>query len=120
MTMKTKRLSYGPEENPMPPPYQPPHALQPPRFCGIRPFARLPYVTTTEDVDATILGIPFDTGVSYRAGARFGPAAIRDASALLRPYNPAVAVDVFGTLSVPDGGAPSVVPGFIQDSYARI
>jgi agmatinase len=68
------------------PRYQPTDALQSPRFCGIRTFARLPYVTTTEEVDATVLGIPFDTGVSYRAGARFGPAAVRDASALLRPY----------------------------------
>ncbi len=102
------------------PRYQPSDALQSPRFCGVRTFARLPYVTTTEDVDVTVLGIPFDTGVSYRAGARFGPAAIRDASALLRPYNPAVNIDVFGTLSVTDGGDISIVPGYIEDSYARI
>lgn len=102
------------------PRYQPSDALESPRFCGIRTFARLPYVTTTEDVDATIVGVPFDTGVSYRAGARFGPAAIRDASTLLRPYNPAVDVDVFGTLSVTDGGDLSVVPGYIEDSFARI
>jgi agmatinase len=102
------------------PRYQPTDALQSPRFCGIRTFARLPYVTDTEEVDATVLGIPFDTGVSYRAGARFGPAAIRDASALLRPYNAAVNVDVFGTLSVTDGGDISVVPGYIEDSYERI
>src|SRR5690348_5683228 len=102
------------------PRYQPSDALQSPRFCGIRTFARLPYVTTTQDVDATILGLPFDTGMSYRAGARFGPAAIRDASTLLRPYNPAQNVDVFGTLSVTDGGDLSVVPGYIEDSYERV
>lgn len=102
------------------PRYQPVDALQSPRFCGVRTFARLPYTTALEEVDATILGIPFDTGVSYRAGARFGPAAVRDASALLRPYNPAVEVDVFGTLSVTDGGDISVVPGYIEDSYERI
>jgi agmatinase len=102
------------------PRYQPTDALQSPRFCGIRTFARLPFVTSTEEVDATVLGIPFDTGVSFRAGARFGPAAIRDASALLRPYNAAAGVDVFGTLSVTDGGDLSVVPGYIEDSYARI
>jgi agmatinase len=102
------------------PHYQPADALQSPRFCGVRTFARLPHVTTTEEVDVTVLGIPFDTGVTYRAGARFGPAAIRDASALLRPYNPAVGVDVFGTLSVTDGGDIPVVPGYIEDSYARI
>ena len=102
------------------PRYQPVDAFQSPRFCGIRTFARLPFVTTTEDVDVTVLGIPFDTGVTYRVGARFGPAAIREASALLRPYNPAVDVDVFGTLSITDGGDIAVVPGYIEDSYARI
>ena len=102
------------------PRYQPIDALQSPRFCGIRTFARLPYVTDTQDVDVMVLGIPFDTGTSFRTGARFGPAAIREASLLLRPYNPAVGVDVFGTLSVTDGGDISVVPGYIEDSYARI
>jgi agmatinase len=102
------------------PRYQPVDALQSPRFCGIRTFARLPYVTSTEEVDVMVLGIPFDTGVTFRAGARFGPAAIRDASSLLRPYNPAVDVDVFGTLSVTDAGDIPVVPGYIEDSYERI
>ena len=46
------------------PRYQPGDALQSPRFCGVRTFARLPYVTTTEDVDVMVLGVPFDTGVS--------------------------------------------------------
>src|SRR5579883_3035430 len=102
------------------PRYQPADALQLPRFSGIRTFARLPHVIETVDVDATVLGIPFDTGVSFRSGARFGPAAIRDASILLRPYNAAAGVDVFGTLSVTDGGDLPVVPGYIDDSYARI
>lgn len=102
------------------PRYQPIDAFQSPRFCGIRTFARLPFVTTTEDVDATIIGIPFDTGVTYRAGARFGPAAIRDASVLLRPYNAGAGVDVFGTLSVTDGGDIPIVPGYMEDSYERI
>ena len=102
------------------PRFQPIDALQSPRFCGVRTFARSPYVMTTDEVDVTIMGIPFDTGMTYRTGARFGPAAIRDASSLLRPYNPAVNVDVFGTLSVTDGGDISVVPGYIEDSYERI
>lgn len=102
------------------PRYQPVDAFQSPRFGGIRTFARLPYVTETADVDAMVLGVPFDTGASFRAGARFGPAAIRDASVLLRPYNAAMDVDVFGTLSVTDGGDLSVVPGYIDDSYQRI
>lgn len=102
------------------PRYQPVDAFQSPRFSGIRTFARLPHVTETAGVDAMVLGSPFDTGVSFRAGARFGPAAIRDASILLRPYNAAAGVDVFGTLSVTDGGDLPVVPGYIDESLARL
>ena len=57
------------------PRYQPSDALQSPRFCGIRTFARLPYVTDTEEVDATVIGIPFDTGIGgdpATATAEFG------------------------------------------------
>jgi agmatinase len=102
------------------PRYQPADSFETPRFSGVRTFARLPHTTALDEVDATILGIPFDTGVTYRAGARFGPAAIRDASVLLRPYNIGASQDVFHTLSVTDGGDLPVVPGYIEDTYARI
>jgi agmatinase len=64
-----------------------------------------------EGVDAAVIGIPFDTATSFRSGARFGPEAVRSASALLRPYHPALDVDVFGTLSAVDGGDIEVTPG---------
>ena len=64
-----------------------------------------------EGVDAAVIGIPFDTATSFRSGARFGPEAIRSASALLRPYHPALDVDVFGTLSLVDGGDIEITPG---------
>jgi agmatinase len=64
-----------------------------------------------EGVDAAVIGIPFDTATSFRSGARFGPEAIRSASALLRPYHPALDVDVFGTLSLVDGGDLEITPG---------
>ena len=64
-----------------------------------------------EGVDAAVIGIPFDTATSFRSGARFGPEAIRSASALLRPYHPALDVDVFGTLSLIDGGDIEITPG---------
>jgi agmatinase len=63
------------------------------------------------DVDAAILGVPFDTATSFRPGARFGPEAIRSASALLRPYHPQLDVEVFGALSLVDGGDLAVTPG---------
>lgn len=44
---------------------------------------RLPHVTDLAGADAAAVGIPFDSATSYRPGTRFGPEAIRSASALL-------------------------------------
>ncbi|HEY1510764.1 MAG TPA: agmatinase [Solirubrobacteraceae bacterium] len=94
------------------PRFSPPDASAAPRYTGIRTFARLPHVSLPhEQVDAAVIGVPFDTATSFRSGARFGPEAIRSASALLRPYHPALRVDVFGTLSLVDGGDIAVTPG---------
>ena len=60
-----------------------------PRYAGLTTFARLPQRHEVEDFDVAVVGVPFDSGVTYRPGARFGPSAIRQASRLLRPYNPA-------------------------------
>ena len=84
--------------------YGPPDRGVAPRFTGIRTFARAPHVASADGVDAAMLGVPFDTATSMRPGARFGPAGIRDASMLLRPWNAAQQVDVFGALSLADLG----------------
>lgn len=102
------------------PRYQPADSLASPRFTGIRTFARLPCVQTTQDVDVAIVGLPFDTGATFKVGARFGPEAIRSASVLLRPYNPELDVHVFATLSCIDYGDAPVAPGFIHESHAAI
>ncbi|MDQ6709033.1 MAG: agmatinase [Candidatus Dormibacteraeota bacterium] len=99
------------------PRYRPVDAMKAPRFTGIASFMRLPQVSDMDGVDAAIVGIPFDTGVSYRIGGRFGPAAIREASRLLRPYHVEQAIEIFDHLSVVDTGDLSVVPGNIQASY---
>jgi agmatinase len=92
--------------------FRPPDAFVTPRFAGLRTFARLPHVELPrDDVDAAVIGVPFDTATSFRTGARFGPEAIRSASMLLRPYHPVLGVDVFGTLSLVDGGDLDVTPG---------
>jgi agmatinase len=92
--------------------FEPPDATVAPRYTGLRTFARLPHVALPrDDVDAAVIGIPFDTATSFRSGARFGPEAIRSASMLLRPYHPALGIDVFGTLSLVDGGDLAVTPG---------
>jgi agmatinase len=102
------------------PPYRPLDAQLIPRFAGIRTFMRAPHVTDLAGVDAVVYGIPFDTATSYRTGPRFGPEAIRSASALLRPYNPALDVNVVDALSIVDYGDLPVSPGDTERTYAQV
>src|SRR5438067_13740235 len=102
------------------PPYRPIDAQVIPRFAGIRTYMRAPHVTELTGVDAAVYGIPFDTATSYRTGPRFGPEAIRSASALLRPYNPALGVDVVETLSIVDYGDVPVSPGHTERTYGQV
>lgn len=98
----------------------PPDAGAAPRYTGIRTFARAPHVTSAEGADVAVVGVPFDTATSMRPGARFGPAGIRDASLLLRPYNPAQDVDVFDALAIADLGDLETTPGNAERTTAQI
>ena len=100
--------------------YRPVDPRESPRFAGIKTFMRLPHLKTTEGVDIAIIGVPFDTGASYRVGARFGPEAIRSVSALLRHHNEVLNVSIFDHCSVVDYGDLPVNPGYIEDSYKMI
>ena len=91
-----------------------------PRFAGIRTFMRAPHTTDLAGVDAAVYGIPYDTATSYRTGPRFGPEAIRSASALLRPYNPALGVNVVEALSIVDYGDLPVSPGDTERTYGQV
>jgi len=91
-----------------------------PRFAGIRTFMRAPYTTDLAGVDAAVFGIPFDTGTSFRTGARFGPEAVRSASALLRPYHPMLDVNVVDALSIVDYGDLPVSPGATERTYGQV
>jgi agmatinase len=102
------------------PRYVPEDSLQSPRFTGPSTFARLPYVRTLEEVDVAVVGVPFDTGVTYRVGGRFGPNAVRAASVMLRPYNANLEVKPFEVLSCVDYGDVAIVPGYIERSYDAI
>jgi agmatinase len=77
-------------------------------------------VTDLEGVDVAAVGVPFDTATTNRPGARFGPEAIRDSSIALRPYHPALDVDVFAALSVVDFGDLDVTPGNAERSAGQI
>jgi agmatinase len=102
------------------PPYRPLDAQVIPRFAGIRTYMRAPHVTDLSGVDAAVYGIPFDTATSYRTGARFGPEAIRSASALIRPYHPVHGVNVAESLSIVDYGDVPVSPGATERTYGQI
>jgi len=95
-------------------------ALKMPRFAGSATFARLPRIDEVDRADAAVLGVPFDSGVTYRPGARFGPAHIRESSRLLRPYNPALDVSPFARLQVVDASDIAVNPFSIDEAVAAI
>ena len=82
---------------------------------------RLPHETDLSGVDVAIVGAPFDSGTSYRSGARLGPREIRAQSSLIRPYSYFQKVSPFERLRVVDGGDIDVPPaGSIEQAYAVI
>src|SRR6266581_3764942 len=91
-----------------------------PRYAGPATFARLPGIDEVAGADAAVLGVPFDSGVTYRPGARFGPSHIRESSRLLRPYNPALGVSPFASLQVVDAGDLAVNPFSIEEAISGI
>jgi agmatinase len=91
-----------------------------PRYTGIRTFAGLPHTRDLSGVDVAVVGAPFDTATSYRPGARFGPEGIRAGSSLLRPYHPAMGVDVLGSQSVVDRGDLALTPGNAERTVGQI
>jgi agmatinase len=91
-----------------------------PRFAGLRTFARLPTLEQAGRAEAAVLGAPFDGGTTFRAGSRYGPAAIREGSLLLRPYNEALDVSPFAERQVVDAGDASANPVDIVQAHRAI
>lgn len=91
-----------------------------PRYAGFTTFARLPRITDAPRHDIAVVGVPFDSGVTFRPGARFGPSAIREASRLLRPYNPALDVMPFAQCQVVDAGDINCNPFNITTALEEI
>jgi agmatinase len=83
---------------------------------------RLPFAPEPEraGADVAVVGIPFDTAASFRPGARFGPAAIRDISVLLRPSNQFHGLNALELLRVVDAGDVLAIPGDIDRTYDSI
>jgi agmatinase/guanidinopropionase len=92
--------------------------LQP--FMGIPSFMRLPVTRNLKNVDVAILGVPFDSGTSYRTGTRFGPRKIRETSLMIWGHNSTLHVTPLKKLSVVDYGDVSVIPTSIEHTMAAI
>lgn len=91
-----------------------------PRFAGIPTFLRLPPQHTAVGLDVMLFGAPFDGGTTFRPGARFGPRAVRLASALTRGFHPDPGLDLFEHLRCADGGDVATVPMSVNESLRRI
>ncbi|MCS6878061.1 MAG: agmatinase family protein [Geminicoccaceae bacterium] len=94
-----------------------------PHFAGINTFLKAPYVENVREVgkyDAAVLGVPLDTGTTYRPGTRFGPQAIRRISALYTPYNYELGVDLREQMTLCDAGDVFVIPANIEKSFDQI
>ena len=97
-------------------------------FVGISTFGKRPYVSdwAAIDADVAVMGAPFDFGTQYRAGARFGPRAVREASTLFS-FGHAGAYDheddctyLGGDVRMVDIGDADIVHTDTQTSHANI
>ncbi|MCC6284571.1 MAG: agmatinase [Phycisphaerales bacterium] len=91
-----------------------PDARVSPRFAGVCTFCRYPRLEDVRPehapVDWAIYGVPFDAGVTYRPGARFGPRAIREASQYVKRYHVEHGFDLCARQSLADAGDAPVQP----------
>lgn len=94
-----------------------------PAFAGINTFMKMPYcedVRKVGDYEAAFVGVPFDTGTTYRPGTRFGPQAVRRISAVYDGYSVDGGVDIFEELDICDAGDVFVIPGNIEKSFDQV
>jgi guanidinopropionase len=100
--------------------YQPVDASVTPRFAGVATFMRTARRDIAPDLDIALVGVPFDLGVNYRAGARQGPAAVREASRLIRRVHPTSGISPYDICNVADVGDAPVNPLDFQRSLEMI
>jgi len=99
-----------------------------PTYSGALSFMRRPYTRALEGVDVAIIGVPFDLATTGRPGSRFGPRAIREASAMLAwagpdgwdfdPFERLAVID-YGDIGF-DSGRPADIPDQINAALAPI
>lgn len=89
-------------------------------FMGITSFMRLPVTRELQNVDVAVMGVPFDSGTSYRSGTRFGPRKIRETSLMIWGHNSTLNVSPLKKLNVVDYGDVSVIPTSIEHTMTAI
>lgn len=94
-----------------------------PRYAGIATFALLPTIDQVEHADVAVVGIPFDSGTSFRPGARFGPSYIREHSRQLHPYHAPHDTFPFRNRQVVDAGdfgaSPYDIAAAVETIHAK-
>lgn len=71
-------------------------------------------------MDWAIYGAPFDAGVTYRPGARFGPRAVREASQYVKAYHVEHDMNLAETLSLADAGDAPVAPYSCEETAEAV
>jgi agmatinase len=94
-----------------------------PHFAGINTFMKTPYIEDVNRVgefDVAVVGVPHDSGTTYRPGTRFGPQGIRRISALYTPYNYEMGVDLREQIRLCDVGDIFTIPANNEKSFDQI
>ena len=94
-----------------------------PHYAGINTFMKAPYLEDVNQVgnyDVAVLGVPHDSGTTYRPGTRFGPQGIRRISALYTPYNYEMGVDLREQIRLCDVGDIFTIPANNEKSFDQI
>ncbi|MDJ0893978.1 MAG: agmatinase [Alphaproteobacteria bacterium] len=92
------------------PKYEPVDASVVPRFSDIATFLRTQRVDIDPEIDIGLVGVPFDIGLNYRGGPREAPAAVRQASRIIRKVHPTSGIEPYKLCNIADLGDAPVNP----------
>lgn len=90
-----------------------------PRYMGVPTFMRTPYQTDLAELDIALIGVPYDGGVTNRAGARHGPRDIRDKSSLMRSIHHVTKINPYTLCNVADIGDVTFEALFDHNAVVR-
>ncbi|MCP5080782.1 MAG: agmatinase [Alphaproteobacteria bacterium] len=100
--------------------FKPIDATTTPRFADIATFMRTVRHDISDEIDIGLCGVPFDLGLNYRSGPRDAPAAVRDASRLIRMGHPVSGIKPYELCNVADVGDAPVNPMNKDESIDKI